>query len=206
MPYILLSGKRGKGKRAKVDEDTLKSYGHLSWFLSDTGYAMRRPTLDDGSKVTVRLHRLVAEAPEGMVVDHLNGDKLDNRRDNLRVCSQADNARNRKTVTGVSFDKSRKKWMVRYRNTFYGRHPTRSDALRAYQLACSGIPYEKQRRKYWHLPTGVSKQFGKYRVCPQRDGKKYCLGQYNTAEEAQEALNKWKKERIATSQALRRVG
>ena len=89
MPYIELSGKRGKGHRALVDEDIKELYGGLSWFLSDTGYAVRRSDRrDDSTKMTIRLHRLIMNAPEGMVVDHLNGDSLDNRRSNLRVCTQ----------------------------------------------------------------------------------------------------------------------
>lgn len=194
--YIELSGKKGKGHRTEVDEETYKLYGHLSWFLGDTGYAMRRPSLDDGTKVTIRLHRLVTDAPEGMVVDHLNGDKLDNRGSNLRVCTQAENARNRKGTVGVCWDKSKSKWVVRYRNTHYGRYETESEARRAYQLACSGVPYIKTRRKLWNLPTGVTKQFGKYRVCPQLNGVKHWLGAYSTVEEAQKALNKWKETRI----------
>lgn len=194
MAYIQLSGKRGNGHQTLVDDGTFKKYGHLTWFLSDTGYAMRRPSLDDGTKVTIRLHRLVVNAPEGLVVDHLNGNKLDNRKSNLRVCTQADNAKNRKGTVGYCWDKSKGKWMVRYGNTFYGRYSTESEAKRAYQLACSGVPYVKTRRKLWHLPTGISKQFGKYRVRPQVNGKRIWLGQFSTLEEAQNKLNEWKKE------------
>lgn len=191
MAYIKLSGKNGLGKRTLVDDSTLKQYGHLTWHLSDTGYAIRRNKSEGG---TVRLHRLVADAPEGMVVDHLNGDKLDNRASNLRVCTQAENTRNRKDTVGICFDKSRSKWIVRYRNQFHGRYDTEQEAKRAYQLAKSGVPYNKTHRKLWHLPTGITKQFGKYRVRPQMNGKRYWLGQFSTLEEAQNKLKEWKKE------------
>lgn len=55
--------------------------------------------------------------PDGMVIDHINGDSLDNRIQNLRVVDRTINARNRKTestntsgITGVNFHKESKKW------------------------------------------------------------------------------------------------
>ena len=194
MAYIELSGKRGAGKKTLVDDSTFKEYNHLSWFLSDTGYAMRRPTLDDGSKVTVRLHRLVADAHEGMVVDHLNGDKLDNRKSNLRVCTQKENANNRKGTRGYAWDKSRGKWIVRHGYTFHGRYDTEEEAKRAYQLACSGVPYSKKTRKQYMLPKNVHKQFGKYNISLQRNGVRLRKNGITTLAEAVKQLNEWKKE------------
>ena len=49
----------------------------------------------------------------------------------------------------------------------------------------------KTRRKLWHLPTGITKQFGKYRVRPQMNGRRYWLGQFATLEEAQNKLKEW---------------
>ncbi len=60
---------------------------------------------------TIYLHRVVMGSPKGLTVDHINHDTLDNRRSNLKVCSQSVNSNNRKTadprsktgVRGVSF-------------------------------------------------------------------------------------------------------
>lgn len=190
MSYIELSGKRGKGHRTLVDEVTYNQYNHLSWYLGDTGYAIRKPKGE-----IMRLHRLVVNAPEGMVVDHLNGNKLDNRKSNLRICTQAENAKNRKDIVGICYDKNRGKWIVRYRNKFYGRYITEQEASRAYQLAKSGVKYNTKQRVRYMLPKGVLfyKGYKKpYAVRPQLNGKKYFLGYFATAEEAKNVYDNFR--------------
>lgn len=59
------------------------------------------------------LHRMIMSAPKGLTVDHINGDRLDNRRCNLRLCSNRDNNLNKKgrgRYKGVYFNKVAKKW------------------------------------------------------------------------------------------------
>lgn len=48
------------------------------------------------------MHRMIMNPPDGMVVDHRNGDTLDNRRENLRVCTPKQNLQNRKSEKGSS--------------------------------------------------------------------------------------------------------
>ena len=61
-----------------------------AWHLSPDGYAYRH----EGGR-TVYMHRLLAEAPQGQEVDHINRNRLDNRRSNLRLTNRAGNVRNR---------------------------------------------------------------------------------------------------------------
>lgn len=66
----------------------------LPWYIGSTGY-IRRGFWRDGRMQCELLHRRIAEAQPGQEVDHINGNPLDNRRCNLRVCSHMENVKNR---------------------------------------------------------------------------------------------------------------
>ena len=191
MKKILLSGKRGEGKFVCVDDEDYLKYHNLKWHLSDTGYAMRR-----NNHKTERLHRLIMNAPDGMVVDHLNGNKFDCRKANLRVCSQRENAKNCHGVKGYAFDKNRGKWLVYYRRKFYGRYETEAEAKKAYRNAKSGKPYELKFVKHCQLlPTNISQRSdGKYVVGVQRNGVRKRKVGFSTVAEAKKYLEKLKGE------------
>lgn len=94
------------------DETLLSAHG---WHVDGNGYV--RATIDG---VIVYLHRLIMCAKEGEVVDHRNGDTADNRRENLRVCTQAQNSRNARIsrrntsgLKGVSWHAPRALWRAR---------------------------------------------------------------------------------------------
>lgn len=100
-----------KGMRAIVDDDDYERVNSLSWHFNGR-YAARRE-----KNKTVLLHRLIVETPDGFVTDHINGNRLDNRKSNLRICTQSQNRANSvkpKTNTsgykGVCFDKRLKKF------------------------------------------------------------------------------------------------
>jgi hypothetical protein len=68
----------------------------------------------------VLLHRVILDAPPGLEVDHINGDKLDNRKDNLRLVNHAHNQqnrhglnkRNRSGFRGVSWHSRDRRWQA----------------------------------------------------------------------------------------------
>lgn len=110
------------------------------WTINAGGYAYRR----DASGAMSYLHRDLLQAPAGRLVDHRNGDTLDNRRSNLRLCTHAQNIRNQRHRTdGVSryrgVLKSRGRWVARikvdYRQIHLGTYEHEHDAALVYDVA-----------------------------------------------------------------------
>ena len=85
------------GRVAIVDDEDYERLTRRKrkWKLSTTGYAVRIRTVE-GQRFNEHMHRLVINAPDGLYVDHINGNPLDNRKDNLRLATHAQNTRNRK--------------------------------------------------------------------------------------------------------------
>lgn len=95
----------------------------------------------------IKLHRIILSAPDGMEVDHINGDGLDNRLENLRLVTTAQNAWNRakrrtpasSIFKGVSWSRRKLRWhAVIYANNkaiWLGAHKSEIDAAQAYNAA-----------------------------------------------------------------------
>jgi hypothetical protein len=114
---IYLHGKHGHGKYALVDALDFNDLNRHKWFSDKHGYASRGVSID-GRPQRILMHRIIMNTPEGLVTDHINGNRLDNRRGNLRIATQAENTYNKKPIgdvayKGVCWDKMRQKWQVR---------------------------------------------------------------------------------------------
>jgi hypothetical protein len=134
---VPLVGKRGRGMFALVDrEDAHLVAGHL-WHLSYpyASTSMRRP---DGKRGPVAMHRVILDAQPGQYVDHINANGLDNRRSNLRLCTNSQNLANARTggpdyYRGISF--YGKKWVAKCAHgsrRLVGDAPTAEEAARLY--------------------------------------------------------------------------
>jgi hypothetical protein len=91
-----------RGKFAIIDDEYFEELNKFKWQASTTGYARRSEFLN-GKRKYVSMHRSITDAKAGEMVDHINGNRLDNRRCNLRVCNNSQNQMNsRSSFNGKS--------------------------------------------------------------------------------------------------------
>jgi phosphatidylethanolamine-binding protein (PEBP) family uncharacterized protein len=133
-----------KGRFALVDDDDFAELMKFKWMFSCFGYAVRSCRINKAGvtkKQTVWMHRVICNTPEGMLTDHINKDKLDNRRANLRVCTKSENGMNRGVQSnsktgykGVFFDGPRFKACITINGVqkHLGSYKTKEEAHLAY--------------------------------------------------------------------------
>lgn len=135
-----------------VDDDVFLKFKDKKWSVNIgfAGQIYARAKWGKGNK-SAYLHRIIMNCPEGKQVDHINRNSLDNRRENLRICSRGENAKNRKKgknnksgYKGVCQDKKTKKWVANIsfggKQYYLGLFKTKEKAYEAY---C-------KKAKQWH--------------------------------------------------------
>ena len=135
---------RGKDEytHVLVDDDDYEKLSAYSWSFAGAGYICRRKWVGEKKRVFY-IHREITKCPVEMEVDHIDGNKLNNQKSNLRVCTHRENQTNMKLAKdstsgfkGVSRDKNRNKWRAyitthgRFINL--GSFDTKKEAARAY--------------------------------------------------------------------------
>lgn len=144
MAEIILS----KGQKTQVDDKDYEWLNQWRWYLASNGYVTRvlsRKLHPQGKQIRVFMHRQILNPPQGYFTDHINGDKLDNRRSNLRVCTTQQNGFNRRKQRdipkGVYYQPHYKfkKWGVYVRvdkkQKYIGGFVDKEDAIKAAQEA-----------------------------------------------------------------------
>ncbi len=132
------------GQEVIVDDEWYPILNEWNWYFHN-GYAAR----DIGgrnNKQHIYMHRYICMAPDGYEVDHINQNKLDNRKENLRVVLPEKNYYNRaKQINnttgykGVCYDRKRNKYMAtisyKRKQMNLGRFKTAKEAAKAYNEA-----------------------------------------------------------------------
>lgn len=90
-----------------------------------------------GEKIKVNIPRWLTNCPEDKQIDHINRNRLDNRRENLRFVTVQENCRNRGNSKGYYYDKKWKRWVVRDRvdgkRFIVGAFQTEQEAVECYK-------------------------------------------------------------------------
>lgn len=146
MKRIALSGKANQ-LFATVDDSDYEVLLQYKWYLR-SGYAYRMEQYyQDGKRRGhgIAMHRSLLDAKSHQLVDHINYDRLDNQRSNLRIATKSQNSQNRvlpitntSGYKGVTWSKSKNKWQVALKHNqkyvFVGRFDNILDAAKAYNI------------------------------------------------------------------------
>lgn len=134
--YAVIITKKGN---IKIDKDDVELLSKFNWYIETTGYARTRI----GNKL-VYLHRLLLGFPH--MSDHINRNRLDNRKNNLRIvtnqqnsCNYAGHSNTTSKFKGVSYDKVKKKWHAKIKNKHIGYFATEEMAALGYDLMATSV-------------------------------------------------------------------
>ncbi|MDA8220868.1 MAG: HNH endonuclease [Desulfitobacterium hafniense] len=149
-----------QGQVAIVDDDRYDELSKLTWqaswspstksFYACSGVYRKGP---------INMARMILNAPKGVFVDHINGDTLDNRVDNLRLATNRQNQQNQhkqksSIYPGVYWKKANSKWVAKIsinkKDVHLGYFFTERDAFNAYISACQthGFDVDQMLEKF----------------------------------------------------------
>lgn len=77
-----------QGYATKVDDEDFEKLNKVNWYVSIYKNHARAESRQWIKGKLVRMHRIIINCPEDLVVDHIDGDSLNNQKDNLRACAQ----------------------------------------------------------------------------------------------------------------------
>jgi len=142
MRCILLSD----GQLALVDDEDYEELNKHKWFPKKGAHTVytHRHNGTGATRTSVAMHRQILNAAPRQDCDHINGDGLDNRRANLRVCTRTQNQWNSRPrgktslYKGVCWNKARRKWIAQINTIGYTQHigifNNEIDAARAFDI------------------------------------------------------------------------
>lgn len=147
-----------------IDDEDAGIVCQYKWYASyakgnQSFYAKTTVKKSNGNRTSMFMHRILIAVLGGQFIDHANGDTLDNRKTNLRVCSRKENNRNRKLqrtnttgYKGLKWHSRLSKWEARIgvdgKYKYLGLFKEKEDAARAYDKAAV-----EHYGEYAHLNT-----------------------------------------------------
>jgi hypothetical protein len=142
----LLLSKRKNGsyyerRYVLVSSEDFERVSSYKWCLDSDGYAVGCMKKEGGGWKTFKMHRFIINAAPGELVDHKDGDRLNNTRSNLRICTHTENMRNRKKqpaksskYLGVCYQQKTGRWRVQFwvdkKQMSFGSYATEDEAGR----------------------------------------------------------------------------
>ncbi len=138
---------------AMVDDEDYDRCAQFSWYLMGNGYVGRNTRQSEyvnGEIKRIYLHRFIMNTPVGMDTDHIDMDKLNNQRSNLRACTRAQNmfncgpmTSNKSGAKGVSWSTKDRRWVAQIKidgkQTRIGSYKEKASAIAGYQRAAAKI-------------------------------------------------------------------
>lgn len=132
-----------QGKFAMVDDADHEWLNDFKWFYHKLGWSGRQSKRINGKQSIIYMHRAILGAPKGVEIDHINHNKIDNRRKNLRLCTRSQNMMNMRKgkmskdgYKGVYIYRPNGKWVARItingKYTHIGYFYTAKEAAIAY--------------------------------------------------------------------------
>lgn len=115
------------GYKVLIDDEDYEKLTSYTWYINRNAERLKNKIYyeckikDITGRHTIRLHRVIMnlKTGDGFVVDHINGNTLDNRKANLRICTNKENVRNQKKsikntsgYKGVTFNKRDRKYQA----------------------------------------------------------------------------------------------
>lgn len=125
-----------------IDDEDYERVISKKWHLQPNGYAYRAQKYKNSRKCYgIYMHRFIMNAEKGQSVDHINGNRLDNRKENLRFCTYSQNHMNRKKSEGrhskyKGVTKNKNSWQAQIRkdskSLYLGMFKTEEEAAKKY--------------------------------------------------------------------------
>lgn len=143
-----------------VDDDDFHELSKYKWYAHNKGYtfvADRRPRSGESDLTTISMHREILQCRNGFEVDHINGNGLDNRKENLRIVTDRENHQNlhikkSSNYPGVSWNKQKEQWTAQIRISgklqFLGSYDDEKSAGIVYAMACNLLKLQSLKPLY----------------------------------------------------------